>query len=66
MCALWRPARFGDVTDYDRWERELLDDADLSRHVRAGSVAPINIGSDGTFTVLVARRPERRLTACHL
>jgi hypothetical protein len=53
MCALWSPASFHDVTDYGSWERELLDDADVARHVRAGSVVPINIGSDGTFAVRV-------------
>lgn len=53
MCALWTPAAFDSITDYDAWERELLEDADISRHVRAGSVVPINIGSDGTFAVLV-------------
>ena len=53
MCALWSPASFHGVTDYGTWERGLLDDADIARHVRAGSVVPINIGSDGTFAVRV-------------
>jgi hypothetical protein len=53
MCALWSPASFHRVTDYGTWERELLDDGDIARHVRAGTVVPINIGSDGAFAVRV-------------
>jgi hypothetical protein len=39
--------------DYDTWETELLEDADIRRHVAAGSAVPIYIGSDGAFQMVV-------------
>ncbi|MGO8827556.1 MAG: hypothetical protein ACLQU9_20280 [Acidimicrobiales bacterium] len=49
MFVLWNPARFEGVVDYDTWERELLDDSDIERHVAAGELVPVNIRADGTF-----------------
>ncbi|MFG3223879.1 hypothetical protein ACGF07_03710 [Kitasatospora sp. NPDC048194] len=39
--------------DHDSWERELLEDEDVSRHIRAGSFIPVHIGGDGAFGLLV-------------
>lgn len=52
MFGLWSPAVFADVIDYDTWESELLEDADIARHVIAGSFVPINIRSDGAFGIV--------------
>jgi len=49
MWALWDHARFAQVTGYDTWEPELLENDDILRHVEAGALVPINIGSDGVF-----------------
>jgi hypothetical protein len=49
--ALWNPSRFTGITDYQTWEDAPLDDDDITGHVRAGKLAPINIGGDGTFTI---------------
>lgn len=49
MLCIWDPAAFRDVRDYETWEPELLDDADILRHIKAAEFVPINIGSDGSF-----------------
>ena len=49
MLVIWRRDSFREVVDYDSWERELLDDSDIERHIRAGAITPINIHSDGAF-----------------
>jgi hypothetical protein len=53
MHALWNPARFTAITDYETWEDALLKDDDITQRVRAGELVPINIGGDGAFQVLV-------------
>lgn len=53
MHCLWDQAAFSAVGDYDSWERELLDDADIGRHIAAGHLVPLNIGSDGAMEVEV-------------
>lgn len=53
MLALWSPAAFAGVHDYDSWEAELLDDDDIARHISAAALVPVNIGSDGAYQVLV-------------
>jgi len=53
MLALWAPERFTDIVDYDTWDPELGEDEDVERHIRTGSLVPINIRSDGAFGVLV-------------
>jgi len=44
---------FAAVTDYDSWARELLEDRDIGRHIAAGHLVPLNIGSDGPMEVEV-------------
>jgi hypothetical protein len=51
--ALWDVAAFRQVVDYDSWERELLEDDSVARHVAAGHLVPVTIGSDGAFQMLV-------------
>jgi hypothetical protein len=53
MHCLWDQAAFAAVTDYDTWARELLDDRDIERHIKAGHFVPLNIGSDGAMEVEV-------------
>jgi len=53
MHCLWDQAAFTGVGDYDSWARELLDDADIGRHIAAGRLVPLNIGSDGAMEVEV-------------
>jgi len=53
MHALWNPSRFTGITDYQTWEDALLDDDDITEHVRAGKLVPINIGGDGAFQFLI-------------
>ncbi|MGW3210086.1 hypothetical protein [Streptomyces sp. NPDC001135] len=65
MLALWSPAAFSDVVDYETWEPQLLEDEDQLRHIRAGAFVPVNIRSDGTFGVVVrvgSAEGEARLT----
>jgi hypothetical protein len=49
MLALWERHQFDKITDYDSWERELLDDADISRHIQQGAFVPLNIHADGAY-----------------
>lgn len=55
MLCLWNPATFGSIVDYDTWEQELCEDADILRHIKAGHLVPINTdsGVDGAFDVIV-------------
>lgn len=53
MHALWSPELFPGINDYNSWEAELLEDEDIERHIRAGALVPINIGSDGAFAFTV-------------
>ena len=46
---LWNPVRFQQIVDYPTWERELLEDSDIERHVAARSLVPVGIGADGSF-----------------
>jgi hypothetical protein len=46
MHALWNPAGFTGITSYKTWEGALLEDDDITGHVRAGELVPINIGGD--------------------
>lgn len=51
MLCLWQAAAFQGVHDYDSWEKELLEDPDIIRHIKQGEFVPINIRSDGVFEV---------------
>jgi hypothetical protein len=53
MHALWNPARFAGITDYETWENALLEDDDITQRIRAGELVPVNIRSDGAFQFLV-------------
>ncbi len=51
MHCLWDLAAFTEVSDYDSWARELLEEADIERHISAGRLVPLNIGSDGAMAI---------------
>lgn len=53
MHCLWDQAAFQHVTDYDSWEKELLEDRDIERHIAAGHFVPLNLGDDGAMEVAV-------------
>jgi hypothetical protein len=53
MLALWAPEPFAGVTGHDAWEAELLEDEDLTRHIAAGHLVPLNVGADGAYGVAV-------------
>ncbi|MFC8434441.1 hypothetical protein [Streptomyces sp. NPDC057253] len=53
MLVLWDPESFAGIVDYDSWDLQLGEDEDVEGHIRAGSLVPINIRSDGAFSVLV-------------
>jgi hypothetical protein len=57
MLAVWNPKQFTSIVDYDSWERELLEDKDILRRVRAGHLVPINFGRDFTAAVTVRIEP---------
>ena len=49
MFGVWDSNHFSNIHDYDEWEAELLEDADIQRHIIAGHFVPINVHSDGVF-----------------
>ena len=49
MFGVWDRGHFRRVVDYETWEAELLDDADIERHIDVGHFVPITIYSDGAF-----------------
>lgn len=49
MVAIWQPEQFHNVVNYDTWESELLEDADIARHIRQGALVPLNVGADGVY-----------------
>ena len=49
MLALWSQPHFQGITDHETWERELLEDRDIGRQMRAGAFVPLDIHSDGLF-----------------
>lgn len=51
MHCLWSSAAFTAVKDYDSWAKELEQDEDIERHIRAGEFVPLNIGSDGAMEI---------------
>jgi hypothetical protein len=53
MCALWDPASFPGIVDYDSWDAALGEDDRIARHIEAGAFVPVNIRSDGAFGALV-------------
>jgi hypothetical protein len=53
MFALWDPARFTHIIDYQTWEDSLLEDSGIAVHIDAGYLVPVNIASDGAFQFLV-------------
>jgi hypothetical protein len=53
MLALWEPQRFRGITDYDTWERELLEDADIRRNIQEGAFVPLNIHADGAYDCMI-------------
>jgi hypothetical protein len=53
LFALWNPARFSQVMDYNSWEASLGEDAHIAGHAGAGDLVPIGFNSDGAFGFVV-------------
>lgn len=51
MLCVWNADHFSHITDYDSWEKELCEDTDILRHIESGSFVPLNLLSDGAFSV---------------
>lgn len=49
MLALWSQPHFQGITDHETWVRELLENGDIERQMRAGAFVPLDIHSDGLF-----------------
>ena len=50
MLCIWDSRSFAGISDYESWEEELCEDADILRHLHAGHLVPLNLG-DGAFAV---------------
>ena len=52
MYGIWNRTHFrGILKDRKCWEREILEDENIERHIRAGAFVPINLRCDGTVDV---------------
>ena len=52
MYGIWsRPHFLGILKDQKSWEREILEDENIERHIRAGAFVPINLRLDGTVDI---------------
>lgn len=47
MHGLWDPDAFKNICDFDSWARNFVENADIQRHIAAGSFVPIYVHSDG-------------------
>ena len=56
LLALWSTADFTGIDDYLAWEERVMEP--LPELIAAGQLVPINIGSDGAFTVRMALAPD--------
>lgn len=63
MLCLWDRAAFAGISDYTSWEKELCEDADIIRHISAGSLVPVSSGSDGASAAELRVFPDTLLTA---
>lgn len=52
MLCVWDVPPFAGITDYDSWEKELCEDADILLHVESGHLVPLYLG-DGAYAVEV-------------
>ena len=62
MLCVWDAQPFAGISDYDSWERELCEDADILRHLEAGHLVPLNLG-DGAFAVEVRHASPESMSA---
>jgi hypothetical protein len=53
IVAVWSPANFATISDYDSWEAALLEDDDIIEHIARGNLVPICIGADGAWRLIV-------------
>lgn len=51
MHAIWSPPEFAQICDYASWEKQLLETADIERHIRAGAMIPLYLHADGVVAV---------------
>jgi hypothetical protein len=59
MHLVWDRAQFRGISDYDTWSKELEDDVDIQRHIKLGHIVPINIQSDGAYSITVRVDPQQ-------
>ena len=50
---MWDVDAFEAINGYPAWARELEDEGDIIRHIERGHLVPINIRSDGAFSIAV-------------
>lgn len=53
MYSIWNLPSFNHISDYDEWEKELLEDTDIERHINQGIFVPIDTHLDGVVDVLI-------------
>lgn len=55
ILCLWNEKAFENVTDFEDWERELLFDSDICRHIEAGHFVPLSVGNPSVMTIEIRR-----------
>lgn len=62
MCALWDPASFTGIVDYDTWDAALGEDEQIEAHIGAGAFVPLNIEADHASRALMRVGESATLT----
>ena len=51
MLGLWDYSTYQHIDDYEIWEPEFVEDVDIIRNIKNATYVPININSDGAYSV---------------
>lgn len=49
MWGIWDCGHFPKIRDYESWEKELLEDDAITKHIKQGHFVPIYLHTDGCF-----------------
>ncbi len=61
MLCIWDYESFKHIHDYDSWDKELCEDANIRNNISKSAFVPLNLG-DGAFEVNVRFDSNRYLT----
>ena len=63
MLGLWDYSAYQHIKNYDAWEPEFVEDEDILRNIKNATYVPINIQSDGAYSVEVKLNEATELSS---